>query len=184
MADDDILALLHDGARQREAFEMIVARYQNRVVRLAYSILSERAAAEDAAQDALLRVWRALGRFRNESSLSTWIYTIARNTALSARASRRAEHSLDEPHVQIAAEPFAAPAAEQSTHDVRRMVDALPDGQREVVILFYLEGKSYIETAALTGLPMGTVKTHLHRARKEMALTIENSRTKTAPRNS
>ena len=147
-------------------------------MRLAYSILGERTSAEDAAQDALLRVWRALGRFRSESSLSTWIYSIARNTALSARASRRTEHSLDDPHAKIAAESFAAPAAEQSTPDLMRMVGALPDSQRQVVILFYLEGKSYIETAATT------VKTYLHRARKELALAIENSRTKTAPRTS
>jgi len=176
MVDADILALLNDAARRQQAFEMIVARYQHKVLRLAFSVLGERTAAEDATQDALLRVWRGLERFRGASALSTWIYSIARNAALSVRSARRPLDSLDEPDVRIAAEPFVAPAAENSTFDVARLVEALPDAQREVVILFYLEGKSYIETAAITGLPMGTVKTHLHRARKELAMALESSK--------
>ena len=180
MVDADILELLNDVRRRHEVFEMIVHRYQHKVLHLAYSILGERAAAEDAAQDALLRIWRGLDRFRGESSLSTWIYSIARNAALSARTLRRGEDSIDEQHVRIAAESFTAPAAELATFDVMRIVDALPVTQRQVVILFYLAGKSYIETAALAGLPMGTVKTYLHRARKEMALALASS-TKTAP---
>ena len=163
MVDSDILALLNHDPRQ--AFDMIVARYQNKVFKLAFSILGERTAAEDAAQDALLRVWRNLDKFRGESSLSTWIYTIARNAALTARkALRHAETSLDG-----VSERVMTTAPEHATPDLMRMVEALPDAQRQVVILFYLEGKSYIETADLSGLPMGTVKTYLHRARKELA---------------
>jgi RNA polymerase sigma-70 factor (ECF subfamily) len=181
MVDDDIIALVKDGVYRRKAFEMIVGRYQHKVLRLACSILGERGAAEDAAQDALLRIWRGLDRFRGESSLSTWIYSIARNCALSARGSRREQDSIEEPHVRNAIEAFKAPAAEQSTLDLMKAVEALPDAQREVVILFYLEGKSYIETAAMTGLPMGTVKTYLHRARKELAQEMVASK-KAAPR--
>ena len=172
MADDDILALLRNESRHHQAFEMIASRYQNKVLHLAYSILGDRAAAEDAAQEALLRIWRALPRFRAESALSTWIYSIARNCALSARSARRPLASLDEPAVQMAAESPVTPAAERATPDVLRLVSELPEAQRQVVILFYLEGKSYLETAAITGLPMGTVKTYLHRARKEIAMAI------------
>ena len=166
MADADILALLH-AARRREAFEMIAARYQQKVFRLAFSILGERTVAEDAAQDAMLRVWRNLERFRGESSLSTWIYSIARNAALTARKALRGESSLED-----WVETTTVKAPESAKPDLMRMVAALPEQQRQVVILFYLEGKSYIETAAISGLPMGTVKTYLHRARKEMALAL------------
>jgi RNA polymerase sigma-70 factor (ECF subfamily) len=183
MVDADILALVNDAARRREAFEMIVARYQHKVLRLAYSILRERTAAEDAAQDALLRIWRGLGRFRGESSLSTWIYSIARNAALSARSSRPDQASLEESHLGIASKSFLAPPAEHAAPDVLRLMESLPDAQRQVVILFYLEDKSYLETAAMTGLPMGTVKTYLHRARKELALALASSK-KMTPRTS
>ena len=165
MADTDILALLTDAASRRNAFDMIVARYQPKMLRLAFSILGERTTAEDAVQDALLRVWKSLDRFRGDSSLSTWIYSIARNVALSARKSKRQLVPLVEPAVPAAAPSHAIP-------DLMRMVEALPELQRRVVILFYLEGKSYIETAELLDLPMGTVKTYLHRARKELALAM------------
>jgi len=165
MADADILELLYDAARRGEAFDLIVARYQPKILRLGFAILGERAAAEDAAQDALLRIWRSIDRFRGESSLSTWIYAIARNVALSARKSTRVLAPLIEPVVTVGAPSHATP-------DLMRMMAALPELQRRVVILFYLEGKSYIETAALLDLPMGTVKTYLHRARKELAASL------------
>ena len=172
MADADILALLDDAARRREAFELLVFRYQNRVLRLAYSILGERTAAEDAMQDALLRVWRGLDRFRGEASLSTWIYSITRNAALSARKSLGRTDSLEEPRIRSVAEAVPQGAPSHAIPDLMRLVEALPEQQRRVVILFYLEGKSYVEVAAMLDLPMGTVKTYLHRARKELALAV------------
>jgi RNA polymerase sigma-70 factor (ECF subfamily) len=168
MEDADILALLNDCGRQRDAFDMIVARYQQKILRLTFAILGERTSAEDAAQDALLRIWRSLDKFRGESSLSTWIYSIARNAALSARKAVRESLPLAEPE-------FAMTAPSHATPDLMRMVEGLPEPQRRVVILFYLEGKSYVETAALLDLPMGTVKTYLYRARKELALAVAAS---------
>src|SRR5438477_378755 len=132
MADSDILAFLNDDPKR--AFDMIVDRYQHKIFRLAFSILGERTAAEDAAQEALLRVWRNLDRFRSESSLSTWIYTIARNAALSARKAERGLTSL-----AGATETVTTTAPEHATPDLMKMVAALPDAQRQVVILFYLE---------------------------------------------
>lgn len=170
VADSEILAVVQEDPKR--AFDMIMARYRQKVFRLAFSILGERTAAEDAAQDALLRVWRNLDRFRGESTLSTWIYTIARNAALSARkAVRGSGTSLDG-----IAETVTTTAPEHAKPDLMRMVERLPDAQRQVVILFYLEGKSYLETAELAGLPMGTVKTYLHRARKELALAYSQLR--------
>ncbi len=76
-----------------ERFEKIVREYQDRVFRLCYSMLRDRAAAEETAQDALLRVWKGLPGFRSESSLSTWIYTITRNACLTAMGRRASQES-------------------------------------------------------------------------------------------
>ena len=171
--DGDIIALIGAG-RNHEAFDLIVNRYQNKAIRLAYSIVGE--AAEDAAQDAFLRVWRALPAYRGEASLSTWIYTIVRNTALSLR--RRIPEgivlrSLAEPHVMASAESVPrGVVGESATPDLLREIQQFPEPQRQTVILYYLEGKSYLETAELLNLPMGTVKTYLHRARKDLAASI------------
>ena len=132
-----------------------------------FGFWGERMAAEDATQDAMLRVWRNIERFREESTLSTWIYTIARNAALTARKAIRGESPIE-----AWVERSATPAPESAKPDLMKMLAALPEAQRQVMVLFYLEGKSYIETAELSGLPMGTVKTYLHRARKEMALAL------------
>ena len=172
-ADADILALLGAG-RHPEAFQLIVNRYQAKAIRLAYSIVGDY--AEDAAQDAFLRIWRALPLYRGDSSLSTWIYTIVRNTALSVR--RRIPEgvvlrSLAEPAVLASAESrHHNGPPESATPDVLLKIQQLPEPQRQTVILYYLEGKSYLETANLLNLPMGTVKTYLHRARKELAISI------------
>src|SRR5713226_2668211 len=69
----------------KEAFELILQRYQRKVFRLAYSMLGNEALAEDMAQEIFLRVWKALPAYRGQASLSTWIYTISRNTCLSRR---------------------------------------------------------------------------------------------------
>src|SRR5215471_16594565 len=96
-----------------EEFDRVVREYQDRIFRLAWSLLRNEAAAEEAAQDALLRVWKGLPRFRGTSSLSTWIYAITRNVCMS-RLGRRREPvtSLEEPGTRRAAERRGAAAAE------------------------------------------------------------------------
>ena len=79
MPEQEIRALL-DRRRWEQAFESIVAEYQGKVFRLAYSILGNRAQAEDAAQESLLRVWRAIETYNGKASISTWLYAITRNT--------------------------------------------------------------------------------------------------------
>jgi len=161
-----------------EEFERIVREYQDRIFRLAVSILGDRAAAEEAAQDALLRIWKGLPRFRGESSLSTWIYTIARNACLTAlaRAGPRTE-SLDEPAGRRQADRHsgAAPETPLAT-DAEALIGTLPAKYRQVVTLFYMQEKSYDEVASMLGLPVGTVKTYLFRARKSLAEELARER--------
>jgi len=169
--DDDIHQLL--GARQyREAFELLLPRYQDKVFRLACGLLRNESAAEDMTQDVFLKIWRALPRFHAEASLSTWIYTIARNTGFTELKRRRPVVSLDEPERGEALEREPALHVTGETKgaemDVETMLAELPEKYRRVITLFYLEQKSYDEVAAMLGLPMGTVKTFLHRAKKEL----------------
>jgi RNA polymerase sigma-70 factor, ECF subfamily len=171
-ADADIQERLQ--ARQyREAFAVLLPRYRDKVFRLIFSMLRDRAQAEDCTQDVLLRVWKALPGFAGQSQLSTWIYAIAKNGALSEIRKRRPTVSLDQNDDEDSYNPavaaLAAPEADDSaTVSVGQLLDQLPERYRQAVVLFYMEDKSYDQTAASLGLPLGTVKALLHRARKRL----------------
>ncbi len=155
-------------------FERIAAEYQDRIFRLALSMLGNRAEAEEAAQDALVRVWKGLPGFRAQSSLSTWIFAIARNACLTAIGRRgnapwaRAT-SLEDPAARRAVERRAAGPSSGALADAVELLDRLPAKYRQVVALFYMQEKSYDEVAHMLGLPVGTVKTYLFRARQSLA---------------
>jgi RNA polymerase sigma-70 factor (ECF subfamily) len=171
--DETEIRKLLDAGEHREAFERIVDAFQEKAFHLALSLTRNHATARDLAQDSLLRVWKALPSYNGTASLSTWIYTITRNCCLTelARARRRQTFSLDEPDSALNAETLAAPDLPEATSglDVEAMLSRLPERTQRVVRLFYLEQKSYEETAALLGVPLGTLKTLLFRARKELA---------------
>jgi RNA polymerase sigma-70 factor (ECF subfamily) len=156
------IALAVEGEADRDrVFESLLEMYEERVLRLCYAILEDRPAAEDAAQEAFVRIWKALPRFRGDAAVSTWIYSVARNTALT-RLARERKH----PREKVREVP--APAAAE-TPDVEPLLARLPENYRRVLRLYYLEEKSYEQVAAALGIPLGTVKTHLHRAKKMLA---------------
>lgn len=180
MTDEtDIREKLAAGA-MRVAFEMIVDRFQEKVFHLALSMIHSEPAARDLAQDAFVRVWKALPAYNGTASLSTWIYTITRNVCLTeiARARRRPTVSLDASDSADALEHLIAPEPPEAmaSHDIAPILARLPERFRRVLELFYLEQKSYEETAALLGVPLGTVKAHLFRARKELARIASEER--------
>lgn len=167
LRDQDIVELLHGGAVEA-AFERLVDRYERKVYRLCCSLLRDPDQAEDAAQESLVRVWKALAKYDQRASLSTWIYTITRNRCLTAIERRRELDSLSDPAVEHEAEAAQAvsPETEQDHLAVlREMVDALPERFRRALTLFYYEERSVAEVAQMLGQPEGTVKTNLHRAR-------------------
>lgn len=169
-ADADVHSRLR-AADYRAALELLLPRYRDRVFRLALAMLHNRSEAEDVTQDIFLRLWRALPGYSGKASLSTWIYAISRNACLSEIRKRRPHVSLDDPQVQLDPEVavLAAPSTERpATASVTRMLDSLPARYREVVTLFYLEDRSCEQTATALGLPVGTVKALLHRARRRM----------------
>jgi RNA polymerase sigma-70 factor (ECF subfamily) len=158
--------------RHARAFDLVVPAYKDRVFRLAYSILKDRAAAEDAAQETFVRVWKALPGFDGRAALGTWIYAITRNTCLMELRKRRPTVSFDDPdsvEAQHAAASIATgPAADPERDNILRLVESLPRNQQEAIRLFYLEDRSYEAVAEQLDMPLGTVKNLLHRARKRL----------------
>lgn len=169
-ADADVHSRLRAG-EYRAALEMLLPRYRNRVFRLALSMLGNRSDADDVAQDIFLRLWRALPTYSGRASLSTWIYAISRNACISQLRKRRPQVSLDDPDAQSypSMPELAAPAIDDSAvTSVSGLLDALPARYRAVITLFYMEDKSCEQTATALGLPVGTVKAMLHRARRRI----------------
>ncbi len=173
MHEDDIRERLQ-GRHYEEAFSLLVDRCKDKVFRLAWSILRNESQAEDAAQDVFVKIWKGLPGYDGAASLSTWIFVIARNTCFT-ELKRRAAHaavSLDDPALEAASDAIAslqtADPAPGADLDIEAMLAQLPEKYRQVVVLFYLEQKQYQEVSAALGLRMGTVKTLLFRARKEL----------------
>jgi RNA polymerase sigma-70 factor (ECF subfamily) len=175
--DDEILQWVREGRRD-DAIARLLPAYRERVFALCLSIVGNRTAAEDIAQEVFVKIWRALPAFDGRSALSTWIYTITRNASLSALRSRRPGGSLTEPAVLAEVEARTVEAsgagdygAIEAATDARRIeawVARLPEKQRLVVRLFYLSECSVDEVAQMSGMPVGTVKTLLHRGRERL----------------
>jgi RNA polymerase sigma-70 factor (ECF subfamily) len=177
--DADLLAALRAGDR-RTVLEGLMDRYRQKVMHLAVSIVRDPALAEDLAQTTFVKVWQALPKFDGRAALSTWLYTIARNTCLTAVQRERrivpledfAEVADDDgdPMVfgtaQAGVESAGQAAAE---YDVATLLDKLPEPYRRVVVLFYLEDRTCEEVGELLSMPTGTVKALLHRGRKKLA---------------
>jgi RNA polymerase sigma-70 factor, ECF subfamily len=171
-ADEAIIQLAQAG-REQEAFERLVPAYRRRVFGLAYSILRDRAAAEDLAQEVFVKLWQALPRYDGRAQLSTWIYAITRNAAISALRARRRSVSLSDRSVLEEAEGIAAaPAGGPDEAALRRGIGDLPAAQRQAITLYYLDERPVAEVAEMMGLPVNTVKTHLHRARAKLASAL------------
>lgn len=173
--DADIVELIRRGAHA-QAFELLLGRYERRLYRLCLSLLREPAQAEDAAQESFVRIWKALHGYDGRASLSTWCYTIARNRCLTALQRRRDEETLSDPEVAAEAEavaPAAANDADDRVQLLRELVDTLPERYRRTLTLFYYEERSVPEVAAMLGLPEGTVKTNLFRARGLLLGSLE-----------
>src|SRR5215467_9495296 len=171
--DEDVQALLAK-RRHRQAFERLMELYEVKVFRMAVMFLKNAGRAEEVAQDIFLKLWQALPAYDGRAAPSTWLYTIARNTCLSAVRSEA--HRKASPLDSIA-EPAAA-GVEASTDvlnriDLEQCLERLPQIQREVITLFYLQEKSIDEVARMLDLAEGTVKSHLHRARLALAAMIK-----------
>jgi RNA polymerase sigma-70 factor, ECF subfamily len=163
--------------RRDEAIALLLPAFRRRIFALAYSFLRDRDAAEDVTQDVFIKIWRALPGFDGRASLSTWMYTITRNASLSALRARRPQSSLSDPEVMAAVEannptPPADATVERAA--ILRLVNELPAKERQVVMLFYMQAQSHEEVATMLAMPVGTVKTLLHRARGRLCAAAGN----------
>jgi len=170
--DQDIRQQLAAGD-YHNAFEQLLERYKEKVFRLCFSMVRNETQAEDLTQDIFLRVWKALPGYHGAASPSTWIYSIARNCCLSYLRKQKnhpaiflAEEELERLEESTAVQRDALQAGVDL--DIAWMLGQLPEKYRQVVMLFYLEAKSYEEVGSMLGLPLGTVKTFLYRGKQEL----------------
>jgi RNA polymerase sigma-70 factor, ECF subfamily len=170
--DEDVQHLLQK-RRYSEALEQMLNRYEARVFRMALTFLKDPARAEEVTQEIFLKLWQALPDYDGRASPGTWLYTIARNTCLSASRSDAYRKTLP---LDAATEPVAAVPAVITDVDLAQSVEQLPEIQRVVIILFYLQEKHVDEVARMLGMPEGTVKSHLHRARLALGEMMKETR--------
>lgn len=165
-------------AGEREAFEELVIAYQHRIFGIARRMLGNAAEAEEVAQEVFLRVHRAVGEFRGEARLSTWLYAIASRLCLNRLAAGERRLARGDPEaLERLADGGADAGAEMERHErsaaVREAIAALPEDRRIVVVLRDIDGLSYEEIAAVLGLELGTVRSRLHRARLDLRDKLE-----------
>jgi RNA polymerase sigma-70 factor (ECF subfamily) len=167
-------------AGEARAFEELVRAYQHRVFGVAVRMLGNGAEAEDVAQEVFFRVHRAIGEFRGDARLSTWLYAIASRLCLTrlGAGERRFGREGEETLARLAnghadADPGASLEKSELEVALHRAIAELPEDRRIVVVLRDLEGLAYEEIAAALELPLGTVRSRLHRARMDLKEKLE-----------
>ncbi len=165
-----------------DLFQILVQRYRDRVFRLAVSMLGpgNEAEAEDVAQEVFVLVYRKIDTFRHDSDFSTWLFRMTRNRAIDRlrKARMRHHHVGDEelrltPSQETSGNPEMAAVAGERRTTVLQHVQRLPDLQRTVVYLYYWIDSGVADIAELLDMNVQTVKSHLHRARRRLALELE-----------
>ena len=180
-ADND--QLLVDRARlgDRHAFDLLVLRYQSRLLALVSRMVSNQADALDVLQDTFLKAYRSLNNFRGESAFYTWLYRIAINTCknhIMAKAKESKDVSIDDDGARelSALHDLSTPdgefGAEQLQGAILRAIELLPDDLKSALILRELEGMSYDAIAEAMGCPIGTVRSRIFRARDHLVQDI------------
>lgn len=163
----------------QEAFRQIVERYQGAVYNLAYRMLGDPEEAEDAAQEIFVRLYRQLGRYDPERKFSTWTLAIATNYCIDQLRRRRMQFVPLENIIPWARARDAGPEGEalsrESRDEVQRLLKKLPEKYRAPLVLRYWEDLSCAEIAEILGVPEGTIKTQIHRARKQLGKMLEGA---------
>lgn len=175
----ELIARAQDG--DRAAFAALVREHQDEVYTLARRLVGDPHLAADVAQEALIRAWRALPRFRGDARLSTWLYRITVNTAWTQKKrARRHQSASIEDHLEMPApidsgHPEVAGEILELRGRLRGALDRLSDAQREVVVLKDIYGWSHAEIAKSMGISVTAAKVRLHRARASLARDLEES---------
>ena len=183
-----LVALARQG--DLDAFDQLVAAHQSRIYNLCLWIIGDRDDAADAAQDAFIRAFRFLSKFRGDAAFGTWVGRIAVNVARDAAAKRkRAPKSLTNGNPETGEEPDerrelaaedASPAEillrRERQLAVRKALAGLHENHRVVLVLFEIQGFAYEDVAHILQLPVGTVKSRINRARQALRQALEKQR--------
>jgi RNA polymerase sigma-70 factor (ECF subfamily) len=177
-------------ARDERAFNALVRTYEARVFGIVLRMIGDRAEAEDLSQEVFVQVFKAIGTFRGESKLSTWIYRIAVNLCKNRSKYLRVRHTRDQAQLEAVedhgtlpdakrapvghiAQPDDMLAGRQMEHIVQQAILELEPTFRECLVLRDVEDLRYDEIGVITGLPEGTVKSRIHRARAQLKEIVE-----------
>lgn len=182
ISDQQLIVAANRGSE--DAYRSLVERYQRPVLSLLTRIVRDRAWAEDLAQETFIKAFRALDSFQIERKFSSWLFKIAHNTAIDALRRKRLDTvPIEEPQREgpdlldsLPGSDIDSPETALEGRDlgvalVRAMGELRPE-YRAVMDLRFIQGLAYDEIAEIMDLPLGTVKTHLHRARKALAKTL------------
>ena len=180
--DVDLVRLAQ--ANDARAFEALVVKYQRRIARHVARYLKSAADVEDAVQETFIRAYRGLAAFRGESAFYTWLYRIAANVAI-RHLQRQPQHVLlgddapeerldaFEPGVSDSEQPERTLIAAQIADTVQRALAKLQPDLAEALLLYEVESKPYAEIATMLGVPIGTVRSRIFRAREFIARRLE-----------
>jgi RNA polymerase sigma-70 factor (ECF subfamily) len=185
VSGDDLQLIAECLGGNTAAFGELVRRYQDRVYATVYRMVGNTEDAQDAVQEAFLHAYQSLESFKGGSQFFTWLYRIAVNTAISQRRKRRVLLRID-PGKEGAGENEPLDASEQSrpshsleqeeqARQVRQALDRLSPEHRAVLVLKEMEGHRYESMARILGVPVGTVRSRLHRARLELRQVLEQA---------
>lgn len=186
--DQETIEQIRQG--EAAAFEELVRRYHRRVYALTYRFVRNEAEAADLTQEIFLRVWQKIDSFRGDAKFSTWLFQIAGNHCKNRlKYLKRRHHAMHDsleagfkgddsqgPAVQIAdesADPHEQMAGARMQQLVREKLEELPEAQRDLLLMRDIDDLDYAEIAEATGLPLGTVKSRIHRGRAELARSLK-----------
>jgi len=163
-------------AGRSAAFGTLVERYDRAVFNLALRTLRDHEEAKDATQETFFKAFRSLRTFRPEAKFSTWLFSIAYH-ACCDRLARRKRYTDGEfvDRADLAPGPEHLAVHNDEVRALRAAIDALPEKYRIAITLYHLQGRQYDEIVDVLGLPMGTVKTHLFRAKEMLRKMLANS---------
>jgi RNA polymerase sigma-70 factor (ECF subfamily) len=174
--DDDRCLIAACCAGDTEAFGVLVRRYQDRLLPTLLRLTGRVEDAHDLLQDTFLRAYQKLGHFHGDSSFFTWVYRIAVNLALSDRRRRRSSPRVHEASTgdfdpgddSLDSDPSLPLERAERDQRIQQALDSLAPDHRAVVVMKDLDGLRYEEIAVILGVPIGTVRSRLHRARNEL----------------